>query len=141
MFMSLLDTTIVNVAIPRMQQDFGVTTTDIQWVSTAYTLALGVVVPLSGWLGDRFGLARIYLWSMISFAVTSTLCGVAWNLGSMIAFRITQAAPGGILPVAAMAMLYRIVPRQKMGAAMGVYGIGVSFAPAIGPTLGGYLVE
>ncbi|HEY1970806.1 MAG TPA: MDR family MFS transporter [Pseudonocardia sp.] len=141
MFMSLLDTTIVNVAIPRMQQDFGVTTTDIQWVSTAYTLALGVVVPLSGWLGDRFGLARIYRWSMISFAVTSALCGVAWNLGSMIAFRIMQAAPGGILPVAAMAMVYRIVPRQKMGAAMGVYGIGVSFAPAIGPTLGGYLVE
>src|SRR5882757_3225933 len=141
MFMSLLDTTIVNVAIPRMQADFGVTTTDIQWIATAYTLTLGVVVPLSGWLGDRFGHARVYIWSMLGFAATSALCGLAWNLGSMIAFRILQAAPGGILPVVAMAMLYRIVPREKMGMAMGIFGIGVSFAPALGPTLGGYLVE
>ena len=141
MFMSLLDTTIVNVAIPRMQADFGVTTTDIQWIATAYTLTLGVVVPLSGWLGDRFGHAKVYIWSMLGFAATSALCGLAWDLGSMIAFRILQAAPGGILPVVAMAMLYRIVPREKMGMAMGIFGIGVSFAPALGPTLGGYLVE
>jgi EmrB/QacA subfamily drug resistance transporter len=141
MFMSLLDTTIVNVAIPRIQQDFGVATDDIQWISTAYTLALGVIVPLSGWLGDRFGLSRVYLYSMLGFAAASTLCGLAWNLDSLIAFRVLQAVPGGILPVAAMSMVYRIVPPAQIGSAMGIYGIGVGFAPAVGPTLGGYLVE
>ena len=141
MFMSLLDTTIVTVAIPHMQNDFGATTQDIQWVTTGYTLALGVVVPLSGWLGDRFGLSRVYLWGMVGFAATSALCGMAWSLNSMIVFRVLQAIPGGVLPVAAMSMVYRIVPRAKIGSAMGIYGIGVSFAPAVGPTLGGYLVE
>jgi EmrB/QacA subfamily drug resistance transporter len=141
MFMSLLDTTIVNVAIPRIQTDFGVATDDIQWISTAYTLALGVIVPLSGWLGDRFGLSRVYLVSMLGFAAASTLCGLAWNLDSLIAFRVLQAIPGGILPVAAMSMVYRIVPPAQIGSAMGIYGIGVGFAPAVGPTLGGYLVE
>jgi EmrB/QacA subfamily drug resistance transporter len=141
MFMSLLDTTIVTVAIPHMQNDFGATTQEIQWVTTGYTLALGVVVPLSGWLGDRFGLSRVYLWGMVGFAATSALCGIAWSLDSMIVFRVLQAIPGGVLPVAAMSMVYRIVPRAKIGSAMGIYGIGVAFAPAVGPTLGGYLVE
>jgi len=138
MFMSLLDTTIVNVAIPRMQQNFGVATDDIQWVNTAYTLALGVIVPISGWLGERLGLSRLYLWSMLAFAAASVLCGLAWGLNSMIFFRVLQAIPGGILPVAAMSMLYQIVPREQIGTAMGIYGIGVGFAPAVGPTLGGY---
>jgi MFS family permease len=78
---------------------------------------------------------------MIGFAATSALCGIAWSLNSMIVFRVLQAIPGGVLPVAAMSMVYRIVPRAKIGSTMGIYGIGVAFAPAVGPTLGGYLVE
>ncbi|GAA5161232.1 DHA2 family efflux MFS transporter permease subunit [Pseudonocardia eucalypti] len=141
MFMSLLDMSIINVALPTMARDFAVTNEDIEWVATAYTLALGVVVPLSGWLGDRFGLARVYAASMMLFAFGSALCGLAWDLGSEIVFRILQAVPGGVLPVAALSMVYKIVPRERIGTAMGMYGIGVAFAPAVGPTLGGYLVE
>jgi EmrB/QacA subfamily drug resistance transporter len=141
MFMSILDTSIVNVAIPTIQKDFGATTDQVQWVSTAYTLALGVVVPLSAWLGQKFGMSRVYNASLLAFAAGSALCGVAFSLNSLVVFRIVQAIPGGILPVVTLSMLYRIVPREKIGAAMGMYGLGIIFAPAIGPTLGGYLVE
>ena len=141
MFMSILDTSIVNVAIPTMQNAFGTTTDQIQWIATSYTLVLGVVVPLSAWLSDRFGPARTYNVALLTFAAGSALCGLAWNLESMVVFRIVQAIPGGILPVVTLSMVYRIVPRDKIGAAMGMYGLGIIVAPAIGPTLGGYLVE
>jgi EmrB/QacA subfamily drug resistance transporter len=141
MFMSVLDISIVNVAIPTIQSDFGVTTEDVQWIATAYSLALGVVVPVSGWLSDKFGPTRTYIMSLIGFAAGSALCGLAWNLESMIIFRILQAIPGGILPVVTLTIVYRIVPREKIGSAMGMYGLGIVVAPAVGPTLGGYLVE
>lgn len=141
MFMSILDISIVNVAIPTIQNEYGVTTDDVQWVVTAYTLVLGVVVPASAWLGDRFGLSRVYNLALLGFAAGSALCGLAWDLHSLVAFRIVQAIPGGILPVITLSMLYRIVPRERLGAAMGLYGLGVVVAPAVGPALGGYLVE
>ena len=141
MFMSVLDVSIVNVAIPTMQRDFGSTTEQIQWVATAYSLALGVIVPVSAWCGDRFGATRVYNIALIGFAAGSALCGLAWNLNSMIVFRVIQAIPGGVLPVVTLTILYRIVPRDRIGAAMGMYGLGIIVAPAVGPTLGGYLVE
>jgi EmrB/QacA subfamily drug resistance transporter len=124
-----------------MQNAFGTTTDEIQWIATSYTLVLGVVVPLSAWLSDRFGPARTYNVALLAFAAGSALCGLAWSLESMVVFRIIQAIPGGILPVVTLSMVYRIVPREKIGAAMGMYGLGIIVAPAIGPTLGGYLVE
>jgi EmrB/QacA subfamily drug resistance transporter len=141
MFMSILDTSIVNVAIPTIQNVFGTTTDKVQWIATSYTLVLGVVVPLSAWLSDRFGVARVYNWALLLFSAGSALCGLAWSLESMVVFRIIQAIPGGILPVVTLSMLYRIVPKEKIGQAMGMYGLGIIVAPAIGPTLGGYLVE
>ncbi|MDT7677199.1 MAG: hypothetical protein QOD82_5101 [Pseudonocardiales bacterium] len=141
MFMSILDVSIVSVAVPTIQKAFGTTTEDIQWIATAYSLALGVVVPVSGWLGDRLGFSRAYHLALLGFSAGSALCGVAWDLDSLVAFRVVQAIPGGILPVVTLSMVYRIVPREKIGAAMGMYGLGIVFAPAIGPTLGGYLVE
>jgi EmrB/QacA subfamily drug resistance transporter len=140
-FMSVLDSSIVNTAIPTMQKDLGASADDIEWVSTGYTLALAVVVPLSNWLGDRVGATLTHRLSMISFAAASALCGLAWNLDSMIGFRVLQAMAGGILPVVTLTILYKIVPMEKIGSAMGLYGLGVVVAPAIGPTLGGYLVE
>jgi EmrB/QacA subfamily drug resistance transporter len=140
-FMSVLDTSIVNVAISRIQNDFGASTDDVQWVVNGYTLTLGVVVPLSGWLSDRFGLSRLYIVSLLGFAGGSALCGLATSLNTLVAFRIVQALAGGILPVITLSILYRIVPRDKIGTAMGLYGLGVVFAPGIGPSLGGYLVE
>ena len=141
MFMSILDISIVNVAIPTMQRDFAATTEEIQWVENAYSLALGVVVPVSAWMASRFGPGRVYNLSLMGFAAGSALCGLAWSLESIVAFRVLQAIPGGVLPVVTLTILYRIVPPARIGAAMGVYGLGIVVAPAIGPTLGGYLVE
>ena len=141
MFMSVLDTSIVNIAIPKMQTALNASVDNIEWVVTGYTLALGVVVPLTGWLGLRIGQTRLYILSMLGFTLGSALCGFAWNLTTMIAFRVIQAIPGGILPVVTMTILFRIVPRDKIGQAMGIYGLGVVVAPAIGPTLGGALVD
>jgi EmrB/QacA subfamily drug resistance transporter len=140
-FMSVLDTSIVNIALPSMQKDFGVSTERVQWISTVYSLTEGVVVPASAWLGARFGLKRVYVWALVLFTAASALCGLAGSLDSLIAFRIVQAIPGGIMPVICQTILFRIVPREKMGAAMGLYGVGVVVAPAIGPALGGYLID
>jgi MFS family permease len=120
MFMSILDISIVNVAIPTMQRDFAATTEEIQWVENAYSLALGVVVPVSAWLSARFGAGRVYNLSLLGFAAGSALCGLAWSLESIVAFRVLQALPGGVLPVVTLTILYRIVPPAKIGAAMGM---------------------
>jgi EmrB/QacA subfamily drug resistance transporter len=141
MFMALLDVTIVNVAIPAIQYDFGGALEDVLWIATAYTLTLGVVVPLSSWLGDKFGLTRLYIGAVLGFSLTSGLCGLAWDLNALIAARILQAIPGGILPVVCIALLYRIVPKEKVGGAMGLMGVAFVAAPAVGPVVGGYLVE
>jgi EmrB/QacA subfamily drug resistance transporter len=140
-FMAVLDVTIVNVAVTAIQKDFGASTDNVLWIATAYTLMLGVVVPASGWLGDRLGLHRTYVLSLLGFAVGSALCGLAGNLDLLILCRVVQAVFGGIMPVVAMTLLYRIVPREQIGIAMGMFGIGTVFAPAAGPVLGGYLVE
>ena len=141
MFMSVLDTSIVNVAIPRMQSQFGASPDDIEWVSTAYTLCLGVVVPTSAWLGERLGLKRLYLISLLGFAFCSALCGTADNLSMMIFYRILQAIPAGVIPVTCLTILYKMVPPDKLGSAMGMYGFGMVIAPGVGPAMGGYLVE
>jgi EmrB/QacA subfamily drug resistance transporter len=140
-FMSVLDVTIVNVAIPSIQKDFGGSQEDVLWIATAYTLTLGVVVPLSGWLGDRLGLTTIYTWALVGFSIGSAACGLAWDLDILIGCRVLQAIPGGLLPVVSMSLLSHVVPKEKMGAAMGVFGLGIIFAPAVGPVLGGYLVQ
>jgi EmrB/QacA subfamily drug resistance transporter len=140
-FMAVLDTSITNVAIPKMMVALNAPPDDVEWIVTAYTLMMGVVVPVCGWLGSRFGLARLHRWAMLGFAATSALCGLAWSLPSMIVFRVLQAVPGGMLPLIAMILLMRIVPKSNIGAAMGIYGLGVTVAPAVGPVLGGYLVE
>ena len=141
MFMSVLDTSIVNVALPTVQIDLGISANDGQWVSTAYSLTEGIMVPISAWLGYRFGSKKIYLFCLAGFTLASALCGLAGGLGTLVAFRILQAIPGGVIPVTCMTMLRRMVPPERLGAAMGLYGLGIIVAPALGPTLGGVLVE
>jgi EmrB/QacA subfamily drug resistance transporter len=140
-FMAVLDTSIVNVAIPTIQAELGASFDQAEWIATGYTLALGVVVPVSGWLGDRYGLDRVQNVALLLFVAGSALCGLSVSVNEMIVFRILQAVGGGLLPAVSQAMVYRLVPRERIGTAMGVYGLGVIFAPAIGPTLGGWLVE
>ncbi|MCL6478240.1 MAG: multidrug efflux MFS transporter [Peptococcaceae bacterium] len=140
-FMAILDGSIVNVALPRLMAIFGVSPDDIQWVMTAYMLTSGVVVPVTGYLGDRFGYKRVYIYALIVFTLGSALCGLAWSNKSLIAFRVVQALGGGMLIPLSMSIILRMVPRQKMGMAMGIWGIAAMVAPAIGPTMGGYLVD
>lgn len=140
-FMAILDSSIVNVAVPTLMNTFGVSVGQIEWVVTGYMLTLGVVVPASAWLAEKLGYKSLYLISMAAFILGSVLSGLSWSLDSMIAFRILQAVGGGMMMPVTMSMLYRLVPRKEIGLAMGIWGIAAMAAPAIGPTLGGYLVE
>ena len=140
-FMSILDTSIVNVAISTIMNVFGTDAAGVEWVSTAYMLAMGMIVPMSGWLGEKLGVKQLYIWSLVVFTAGSVLCAAAWNLESLIVARVIQALGGGMLMPTVMAMIYKLVPRDKMGGAMGIFGIAIIFAPALGPTVGGWLVE
>lgn len=140
-FMAILDGTIVNVSLPKMMAVFGVPANQIQWVATAYMLALGVVMPMTGYLGDRYGYKRMYLFALGMFTLGSALCGASWNLASMVVARVIQAVGGGIMQPLGMAIIYQNYPRSRMGTVLGVWGISTMAAPAIGPTLGGYLVD
>ncbi|MFZ7102924.1 MAG: DHA2 family efflux MFS transporter permease subunit [Peptococcaceae bacterium] len=140
-FMAILDSSIVNVAIPSLMTDFGVTSAEIEWIVTVYMLTLGVIVPTSGWLGDYLGYKRLYILSLGVFTLGSLLCSLAWDVGSLSIFRVIQGLGGGMIMPITMAMVYRIVPRERIGSAMGTFGLTMLLAPAIGPSLGGYLVE
>lgn len=140
-FMAILDSSIVNIAIPKLESVFSVDTAQVQWVVTIYLLVLGVVVPAAGYLGERFGYQRIYILSLVIFTIGSALSGLSWSLNVLTVFRVLQALGGGLIMPITMAMVYRIVPRQQIGTAMGFWGLAIIVAPAIGPTLGGYLVE
>jgi EmrB/QacA subfamily drug resistance transporter len=141
MFMAILDISVVNVALPTIQSEFGATTSDVQWVITGYSLAEGVVVPATAWFGDRFGLSRVYTVALVGFTGGSVLCGLAWSMDALVIFRIVQGLLGGILPAIVLSILLRIVPPERFGTALGLYGLGAVFAPAVGPAVGGYLVE
>jgi len=140
-FMTILDSSIVNVAIPTMMHVFNTDLSSIQWVVTIYLLSLGVVVPVSGWLGDKLGFKKLYIYSLLVFTLGSLFCALSWNVPSLIISRVIQALGGGMIMPITMAMIVRIVPINKMGTAMGIFGIALLVAPAIGPTLGGFLVE
>lgn len=140
-FMSVMDGTIVNVSLPKMISVFNSSTSDAQWIVTAYMLTLGIIMPISGFLGDRFGYKRVYFTALLIFVIGSFLCGVAWSIDSIVSFRVLQAVGGGIMQPLGMAILYQNFPRERMGMVLGLWGISMMLAPAIGPTLGGYLVD
>jgi EmrB/QacA subfamily drug resistance transporter len=140
-FMAILDGSIVNVALPKMMVIFNASTEDIQWILTAYMLTLGVVMPMSGFLGDSFGYKRTYIVALALFVIGSVLCGMSVGVNTMVAARIIQALGGGVMQPLGMALIYMSFPRSKIGMVLGFWGIAAMAAPAIGPTLGGYLVE
>jgi EmrB/QacA subfamily drug resistance transporter len=139
--MSILDTTIVNVAINRLAIDFNASLTTIQWVVTGYTLSLAAVIPASGWAADRFGTKRIYLFSLAFFMLGSALCAVAWSADSLIAFRVLQGIGGGMIMPAVMTIMTKKAGPHRMGRVMGILGVPMLIAPIIGPILGGWLVD
>lgn len=140
-FMSMLDTSIVNIAIPKLMAVFAVEAKDAQWILTVYILTMGVIQPVSGYFCDRFGTRRMYLLSLTVFTAGSALCGLAWSNGSMIVFRVIQAIGGGLIYPVTMTIVYHNFPREERYQAMSVWGLSAMVAPAIGPALSGYLVE
>jgi EmrB/QacA subfamily drug resistance transporter len=139
--MSILDVTVVNVAIPTLVSDLHSTLSTIQWVATGYTLALATVIPLSGWGADRFGTKRLYMASIAMFAAGSLLSGLAWSSGSLIGFRILQGFGGGLIMPLGMTILTRAAGPQRVGRVMAVMGVPMLLGPVFGPILGGWLVD
>jgi DHA2 family multidrug resistance protein len=140
-FMIILDSTIVNVAFPTLRSEFGVSLSDAQWVLSIYVLALGITTPVSGFLADRFAIKRIYIWGLAIFTLGSFLCGIAPSLGMLIAARALQGFGGGLAQPLGPAQLYRAFPPKEQGTALGIFGIALVVAPALGPILGGWLVD
>ena len=140
-FMAILDTTIVNVAFPTLRREFGADISSAQWIVSLYVLALGVSTPLAGYLGDRFGIKRIYLLGLGLFAGGSLLSGLAPSLFFLIAARALQGIGAGIALPLGTAQLYLAFPPEERGTAFGLFGVALLVAPALGPILGGILVD
>ncbi len=139
--MAVLDSSIVNVALPDMAGNLGATIEEITWVVTGYILANVLVMPIVGMLSARFGRKRLYVVAITLFTGASMLCGIAHSLHEMILFRALQGLSGGVLITVPQAILRESFPPEEQGLAMGVYGMGIVLAPAIGPTLGGWLTD
>ncbi|MGW5492517.1 DHA2 family efflux MFS transporter permease subunit [Streptomyces olivaceoviridis] len=139
--MSVLDMTIVNVALRHLSETFGAPLETIQWTATAYTLALAAVIPVAAWAMGRIGAKRTYMTALALFTLGSLLAACAWDAGSLIAFRAVQGLGGGLLQPVGMAMGMRVADRARLGRAMGLLGLPILIGPVAGPVLGGRLVD
>src|SRR5215468_9567179 len=140
-FMEVLDTAIANVALPHIAGSLSAGQDESSWVLTSYLVANAIILPISGWLATFFGRKRFYMACVVIFIVSSFLCGVATNLGMLIFFRIIQGLGGGGLAPSEQSIIADTVPVEKRGLAFAIYGLGVVFAPAIGPTVGGWITD
>lgn len=139
--LELIDTTIVNVSLPQIQGNLGATLEDIAWITTGYAVANVIILPMSGWLGDKFGRKNYFLFSIIVFTIASFLCGNATSLEQLIAFRILQGLAGGGLISTGQAILLETWPPEEVGIATAMFGLGAVVGPTLGPTIGGYITE
>ncbi len=139
--LELIDTTIVNVSLPDIQGNLGATLEDIAWVVTGYAVANVIVLPMSGWLGSRFGRKNYFLTSIIVFTIASFLCGNATSLDELVIFRILQGIAGGGLISTSQAILLETWPREQVGTATALFGLGAVVGPTVGPTIGGYITD
>jgi DHA2 family multidrug resistance protein len=139
--LELIDTSIVNVAIPHMMGNLGATLDEISWVSTGYIIANVIVIPLSSWLSGYFGRKRYLTGSILLFVMSSFFCGSAGTLGALVFWRVVQGLGGGALLSTAQATLFEAFPPREVGVGQAMFGVGVMVGPTIGPTLGGYIVD
>src|SRR5437667_14585 len=139
--LELLDTSIVNVAIPHMMGNLGATLDQIAWVSTGYIVANVIVLPITGWLSAYFGRRRYFAGSIALFTVASFMCGNAGSLEALVFWRIIQGLGGGALLSTSQAILYEEFPREEYGTAMAIFGVGVMVGPTLGPTVGGWITD
>lgn len=141
LFMSLLDLTITNVALPVLAREFRSSASTIAWVATSYLLSVAVCIPISGWLGDRFGTKRAFVFALTVFTAGSLLCGLTDSLGLLIAFRVLQGGGGGLLTPVGAAMVFRAFPLEERARISSLITMPAVIAPATGPVVGGYLVQ
>jgi EmrB/QacA subfamily drug resistance transporter len=139
--MVILDQTVVNVALPTLEVDFGVSLGQVQWIVTAYALALAAVIPLAGWMSDRYGTKRVFVISQLLFTMGSVLCGLAWSNDVLIGFRVLQGLGGALIMPVGMAILMGATRPEERGRMMAVLGAPMMVGPVLGPTLGGWLVQ
>ncbi|MFD0361414.1 DHA2 family efflux MFS transporter permease subunit [Nocardia sp. GCM10030253] len=139
--MSILDITVVTVAIPTFQLEFDTSYAIAAWTMTGYTLALATVIPLTGWAADRFGTKRLYMMALTFFVLGSVLCSFAWNIESLIAFRVIQGIGGGMLMPLGMTIMTHAAGPQRIGRVMAVLGVPMLLGPIGGPILGGWLID
>ncbi|MFD1612071.1 DHA2 family efflux MFS transporter permease subunit [Sphingomonas tabacisoli] len=139
--MQVLDGTIANVSLPTISGNLGVSTDSGTWIITSFAVANGVTVPLTGWLMGRFGVVRTFTASVIAFTIASLLCGLAWDLPSLILFRILQGGVSGPMIPGSQALLLSIFPPHKRGTALSIWSMTTLAAPALGPVLGGYISD
>src|SRR5437773_8774186 len=139
--MQVIDSSIVNVALPDMMGNLGASLDEVAWVSTGYILASVIVIPLTGWLGSMFGRKRYFVGSIVLFTLASFFCGASHSLGTLVFWRIVQGLGGGALMTVSQAVLFEAFPREEAGMAMALFGLGVMVGPTIGPTLGGWLTD
>ncbi len=141
LFMELMDTTVVNVALPTLARDLHIRGGGIEWVVTGYLLSLAVMIPVSGWAGDRFGTKRTFLFALVVFTASSMLCGMANGLPELVAFRVLQGVGGGMLTPVGTAMLFRAFPPAERARAATILMVPAVVAPATGPVVGGLLID
>jgi DHA2 family multidrug resistance protein len=141
MIMAIIDATIVNVALDNIAGNLGASLDDVAWVATGYILASIITMPLNGWLTAYFGRKRYYAWCIAIFTVASVLCGTATSVWQLVAYRVLQGFGGGALQPTAQAILFETFPPNRRGSAMALFGIGVMAGPALGPIIGGYIVD
>jgi len=139
--MAMIDISIVNVALSDIRASFGTPIDQIGWVSTGYMMANIVVIPMTGWLQRRFGFRRYFATSVFLFTIASALCGLAWNLPSLVLFRVLQGMGGGAIIPTSQAILFSRYPRAQHGMAAGLFGLGAITGPLLGPTIGGYMID
>ena len=140
-FMVVLDSTIVNTALPKIMSSFGISVDIAQWILTGYMLSFAIMLPTSGWFADRFGYKRLYTLGLVMFSVFSFLCGISWNETSLIIMRIGQGMGGGLMQPIGMAIIMREFPPEKRGIAMGFWSIAAAASVSLGPLIGGYIAD
>ncbi|RUT36306.1 DHA2 family efflux MFS transporter permease subunit [Paenibacillus zeisoli] len=141
LFLAILNQTLLNVALPHITNEYGITTNTAQWLLTGYMLVNGVLIPLSAFLIERFGVRVLFLAAMFCFTLGALICGVAGSFSVLLIGRLIQAVGGGVLSPLVMSVILFIFPPEMRGKGMGIFGLAMMFAPAIGPTLSGWVVQ
>ena len=138
-FISIYQTVSLNVALPGFMEIFNTDLNTVQWLMTGFTLATGIIAPLSGYLGNRFGTRKLFLFSIAGLIITSLLCAFSWNMGSLIVFRILQGVFCGIIQPVTLTIIYQMLPVEKQTFALGLWSASSVLGPALAPTISGWL--